>query len=152
MNKVVLEGEVTRQIYSLRSPIIPPPPSHHHSLHLTLGHINIVLVLEDHGPIGQSNDSTSLVSAQPLPIMTAPQNLTSTETAPIWTSRAVPQANIDVPQFVTGVGGQYTNQMFDQSVAHPQIVNPSHLGYLPPSSLFPQPAQDTNVHVPVTGE
>ena len=155
-NKAVLEGGVTRQICSLRSPITPPPPSHHHTLTLTLGHINTVLVLEDHGPIGQSKDKTSLTSAPPLPIMTAHQSLINTETAPTWSSHVVPQANINVPQFVPGVSEQYTapqSQMLDQSVAHPRnlTMNPNQ-GYLPPSSLFPQPAHDTNIHVPVTGE
>ena len=152
-NKAMLEGGVTRQIYYLRSPITPPPPSHHHTVHLTLGHINTVLVLEDHGPIGQLKDGTSLASVQPPSITTAHKNLTSAETIPTWTSHVVPQANTDVPQFVPGVSfGQYTapkSQMFDQTVGHPQTVNPSHLGYLPPSSQFLQPP---NVHVPVTGK
>ena len=80
MNNVMLEGGVTRKIN----------PS---TVHLTLGHINTVLVLEDHGPIGQLKDGTSLASVQPPAITTAHKNLTSAETVPTWTSHVVPQAN-----------------------------------------------------------
>ena len=165
-NKAMLEGGVTRQICSLRSPITPPPPSHHHTLHLlTLGHINTVLVLEDHGPIDQSKDNngTSLASAssvRPLPITTAHQNLTSAETVPTWTtSHVVPQATIDVPRFAPGVGlgvPPASRTTFDPSVGGQALtVGPSHLGYLPPSSQqqFSQPPpHNTSVHVPVSGK
>ena len=165
-NKAVLEGGVTRQICSLRSPITPPPPSHHHTLHLlTLGHINTVLVLEDHGPINQSKDNrTSLTSAssvRPLPITTAHQNLASAETVPTWTnSHVAPPANIDMPRFAPGIGlgaPPASRMMFDQRVGGGQALNvgPSHLSYQPPSSQqhFPHPPpHDTNVHVPVSGK
>ena len=158
-SKATLEGRVTRQICSLRSPITPPPPSHHHTLPLTLGHINTVLVFEDHGPIGQSKDGTSLASVQPPSITTAHQNLSSVETLPTWSSHIVPQANTNMPQTVPGFSfqGQHTappqGQTFGQSVGQHQTVDPSGLGYLPPSShQLPQPSHDTNVHLPVTGE
>lgn len=164
-NKAMLEGGVTRQICSLRSPITPPPPSHHHTLHLlTLGHINTVLVLEDHGPIDQSKDNrTSLSSAssvRPLPITTAHQNLASAETVPTWTnSHVVPPANIDVPRFAPGIGlgaPPASQTMFDQSVGGQALnVGLSHLSYQPLSSqqqFSHPPPHDTNVHVPVSGK
>ena len=40
------------------------------------------------------------------------------------------------------------SQMFDQTVGHPQTVNPSHLSYLPPSQFLQPP----NVYVPITGK
>ena len=144
-SKAVLEGGVTRQICSLRCPVTPPPPSHHHTLHLNLGHINVVLVLEDHGPIGQLKDGTTLASTnviQPLPITTANQYLSSSaETVPTWSSHVAPPH--DMPQFVPGVNfGPYAapkSQTFD-----------SHLGALPPPSQPSlQPPHDTNV--PITG-
>ena len=51
----------------------------------------------------------------------------------------VPQTNM--AQFVSGVSGQAPQaQAFDQNTGgHPQIVNQSNHGYLPPSSQFSQP-------------
>jgi hypothetical protein len=67
----------------------------------------------------------------------------------------VPQFTSDVPQFVPGINyAQYTaapaSQTFDGGVGQALDVNPSHLGYLPPSlqQQFPHPPHDTNVHVP----
>lgn len=143
-SKAVLEGGVTRQICSLRCSVTPPPPSHHHTLHLNLGHINVVLVLEDHGPIGQLKDGTTLASTnviQPLPITTANQYLpSSAETVPTWSSHVAPH---DVPQFVPGINfGQYAapkSQTFDP-----------HLGALPPP-LQPSLQHPRDTNVPITG-
>ncbi len=45
----MLDEGVTRQVCSLRVPITPSPSSHHHTV--TLGYLNIVLILENAGPI-----------------------------------------------------------------------------------------------------
>ena len=84
-SKAVLDDGGTRQICSLRSPITPPPPSHHQA-HLTLGHINTVLVLEDHGTIAQSTGNPS-ASVRPSSVVSATQSLTNSATVPPWTAQ-----------------------------------------------------------------
>ena len=57
----MLESGASRQMHSLQPYITPPSSSSSssHSYTPTLGQLNVVLVLEDHGPIGISNQVLS---------------------------------------------------------------------------------------------
>ena len=136
----MLEGGITRQVCSLRSPVTPPPPSHHHTL--TLGHINTVLVLEDHGPIGPSSNNTivqqSLTSHHPgvapatMTMNTVPQPTATQFAKP---TSGLPSRSVDMMPSSLRFPQMTLSTSFTQAQSQAQ---PSHV--VPPPSLPTNPS------------